>query len=66
AFYMQGEAFESPEVSIANVNSAVPGTYIYEVTLYYDSVYIIRVRNGIYFSMEGTPGEYSLQVDVVQ
>jgi hypothetical protein len=66
AFDMQGEAFESPDMNIANVNSAAPGTYIYEVTLYYDSVYIIRVRNGIYFSMEGTPGEYSLQVDVVQ
>ncbi|MDX2078324.1 MAG: hypothetical protein SFZ02_17960 [bacterium] len=66
AFDIQGEAFESPDVSIANVNSAAPGTYIYEVTLYYDSVYIIRVRNGIYFPMEGTPGEYSLQIDVVQ
>ncbi len=66
AFDIQGEAFESPETNITNVYSAVPGVMIYELTLYYDSVYIIRVRNGIAFIMEDTPGEYSVQIDVIQ
>lgn len=61
-----GEAFESPDLNIANHNSAAPGIYTFEVTLYYDSVYIINVRNGIYFPMEGVIGEFSLQVDVVR
>lgn len=61
-----GDAFESPDLNIANHNSAVPGIYTFEVTLYYDSVYIINVRNGIYFPMEGVIGEFSLQVDVVR
>lgn len=66
AFDFVGEAFESPDTNIANINSIAPGKVVYEVTLYYDSVYLIRVRNGIFYSFEDVAGEYSLQVDVVE
>lgn len=66
AFDFVGEAFESPDTNIANANSAAPGKLVYEVTLYYDSVYLIRVRNSIFYSFEEVNGEYSLQIDVVE
>ncbi|PJF32662.1 MAG: hypothetical protein CUN52_00590 [Phototrophicales bacterium] len=66
AFDFVGEAFESPDTNIANINSIAPGKVVYEVTLYYDSVYLIRVRNGIFYSFEDVAGEYSLQIDVVE
>lgn len=66
AFDFFGEAFESPDTNIANANSAAPGKLVYEVTLYYDSVYLIRVRNSIFYSFEEVNGEYSLQIDIVE
>lgn len=66
AFDFVGEAFESPDTNIANANSVAPGKLVYEVMLYYDSVYLIRVRNSIFYSFEEVNGEYSLQIDVVE
>ncbi len=66
AFDLVGDAFESPDTNIFNANSAAPGKLVYEVTLYYDSVYLIRVRNSIFYSFEDVNGEYSLQIDVVE
>lgn len=66
SFDLQGEAFESPDLNIASINSLAPGTISYDVKVYYDGVYIIRVRNGIYYDMGEGAGEYSIQVDVVE
>lgn len=65
AFDIEGAVFESSMV-IASINSVAAGTITYDVLLYYDSVYIIRVRNGIFYDLGAGPGEFSLQVDVVQ
>jgi len=66
SFDIQGEAFESPDLNIASVNAMAPGTVSYDVKLYYDGVYIIRVRNGVYYDMGEGAGEYSIQIDVVE
>jgi hypothetical protein len=65
SFDMEGAVFESSMV-IANMNSIAAGTISYDVLLYYDSVYIIRVRNGIFYDLGAGAGEFSLQVDVME
>jgi hypothetical protein len=63
---LQGPAFETTNVGILNVYAAAPGTFSYEVALQYDGVYLLRVRNAIYYTATPEDAQYSLLLEVVE
>jgi hypothetical protein len=63
---LQGPAFETTNVGILNVYAAAPGAFSYEVALQYDGVYLLRVRNAIYYTATPEDAQYSLLLEVVE